>query len=118
MVFARHPSPATRDLRRALRNGLESDIGYVGSDYFFVATVPFGVSDAAASARAAATASGQKDVSGSASASAKPQVTASGFGPVETHSGSGAVTGKPRVAASGVADVPSAFTTNKSAMML
>lgn len=73
---------------------------------------------ATASAKPQATATGQKDASGAASASAKPQATASGFGPTETHSGSAAVTGTARVTATGVADVPATFTTNKSAMML
>lgn len=92
---------------------------------------------ATASAKPQVTASGQKDVSGSASMSAHPTVTAAGFGPAESHSGSATVTQAARVtasgtssrsgsasataaarcAASGGSETPAAFT-RRSSMML
>lgn len=54
---------------------------------------------ATASARPQATASGQKGASGSATGSAHPTVTASGFGPTESHSGSATVSHAARVVA-------------------
>lgn len=55
---------------------------------------------ATASAKPQATATGQKDAPSVASSSARPTVTASGFGPAESHSGSATVTQAARVIAS------------------
>jgi len=58
---------------------------------------------ATASARPQTTATGQKDGTSAASSSAHPTVTASGFGPAESHSGSATATGAARAIASGAA---------------